>query len=55
MPGLKLTLQQASRLFNLDVATCERLLAQLVVSGALRITEGSFVLRQPRDGWPRFR
>jgi hypothetical protein len=54
MPGLTLTLRQASRLFNIDVATCERLLAQLVLSGALRISEGTFVLRQPRDRWPRF-
>jgi|RhiMethySRZTD1v2_1073278.scaffolds.fasta_scaffold00313_26 hypothetical protein len=54
MPGLKLTLRQASRLFNVDVATCERLLAELVVSGALRLSEGSFVLRQPRERWPRF-
>jgi hypothetical protein len=54
MPGLKLTLRQASRLFDVDVATCERLLAQLVVSGALGMSGGSFVLRQPRDRWPRF-
>jgi hypothetical protein len=54
MPGLTLTLRQASRLFNIDVATCERLLAQLVLSGALRMSEGTFVLSQPRDRWPRF-
>jgi hypothetical protein len=54
MPGLKLTLRQASRLFNIDIAKCERVLAQLVVLGALRISEGSFVLRQSRDRWPRF-
>jgi hypothetical protein len=55
MPGLTLTLRQASRLFNIDAATCERLLARLVMSGALRISEGSFVLRQPRDRWTPFR
>jgi hypothetical protein len=54
MPGLRLTLRQASRLFNVDVARCERLLGQLVVAGALRLSEGSFVLRQARHRWPRF-
>jgi hypothetical protein len=54
MPGLTLTLRQASRLFSIDAARCERLLAQLVVSGALRLEEGSFVLRRPRDRFPRF-
>jgi hypothetical protein len=30
MPGLKLTLSQASRLFNLDRTECERVLSTLV-------------------------
>ena len=30
MPGLKLTLSQASRLFNLDRTECERVLGTLV-------------------------
>ena len=30
MPGLKLTLPQASRLFNLDRTQCERVLSTLV-------------------------
>lgn len=30
MPGLRLTLDQASRLWNLDRAMCRRLLAELV-------------------------
>ena len=51
MPGLKLTLRQASRLFNVDATRCERALARLVAAGALRIAEGSFVLTQPREHW----
>jgi hypothetical protein len=47
MPGLKLTLRQASRLFCVDVPTCERVMAQLVAAGALDIREESYVLRQP--------
>jgi len=51
MPGLKLTLAQASRLFNVDATRCERALRQLVAAGALRIDERSFVLTQPRERW----
>ena len=54
MPGLRLTLRQASRLFNVDVPTCERVMAQLVAAGTLGITEGSYVLGQPRERLPRF-
>jgi hypothetical protein len=46
MPGLKLTLRQASRLFNLDAPTCERVLVQLVTAGTLGIVDGLFVLRE---------
>ena len=35
MPGLTLTLPQASRLFNLEVERCERVLGTLVRLGAL--------------------
>ena len=35
MPGLKLTIPQAARLFNLDAVRCERVLGALVDSGAL--------------------
>jgi hypothetical protein len=35
MPGLKLTLPQASRLFHLDLARCELALKALVELGAL--------------------
>ncbi|HLG57575.1 MAG TPA: hypothetical protein VI485_19690 [Vicinamibacterales bacterium] len=43
MPGLKLTLPQASRLFNLDLGKCERVLCVLVDGGALSISRGAFV------------
>jgi hypothetical protein len=51
MPGLKLTLAQASRLFNVDAARCERALRRLVAAGALWVDEGSFLLTQPRAHW----
>jgi hypothetical protein len=35
MPGLNLTLPQATRLFSLDRARCARVLDALVVSGVL--------------------
>jgi hypothetical protein len=48
MPGLKLTLRQASRLFHADAARCERALARLVAAGTLSIDEGLFVLTPRR-------
>ena len=36
MPGLRLTLPQAARLFNLEPARCEQVLDALVTDGALR-------------------
>ena len=38
MPGLKLTEQQAERLFHLDCAECEAVLEKLVGVGFLRRT-----------------
>jgi hypothetical protein len=35
MPGLRLTVSQAARLFNLEVAYCARVLDGLVRNGAL--------------------
>jgi len=35
MPGLRLTLAQAARLFNLNRADCQRVLQTLVTDGAL--------------------
>jgi hypothetical protein len=43
MPGLKLTLPQATRLFNIDAAQCERALDRLVASGSLSLARGAFV------------
>jgi len=43
MPGLKLTLPQASRLFNVDAARCERALDRLVENGSLSIARGAFI------------
>jgi hypothetical protein len=44
MPGLKLTVWQASRLFNLEAGRCERVLSELVAIGAL-CTSGTAFLR----------
>jgi DNA-binding IclR family transcriptional regulator len=44
MPGLKLTLAQAARFFNLDRAECERVLAELVRAGELTTDGASFQL-----------
>jgi hypothetical protein len=43
MPGLKLTLPQAARLFNLERARCERVLGALVDDGALSSDGTAFV------------
>ena len=48
MPGLKLTLAQASRLFNLEPGRCGRALETLVTGGVLW-TDGRAFL-QARDG-----
>lgn len=46
MPGLRLTTQQAQRLWALDDATCRRALTRLVESGFLRCTEGDYFVRR---------
>jgi hypothetical protein len=47
MPGLRLTLQQARRLLNLDTVTCSAALAVLRDAGFLRTThDGAFVLAE---------
>jgi hypothetical protein len=43
MPGLSLTLRQAARLFDLEPAHCEEVLAGLVASGTLVVSYGVFV------------
>jgi hypothetical protein len=42
MPGLKLTVTQASRLFNVERVRCERILEELVTHGDLSSAGGSF-------------
>jgi hypothetical protein len=42
-PGLSLTLAQASRLFNVEVGRCERILMSLVDRGQLAIGSKRFV------------
>ena len=42
MPGLHLTLPQAARLFDLDMALCELLLDELVATGFLRCSNGTY-------------
>jgi hypothetical protein len=48
MPGLRLTLSQASRLFNVDAEHCVRALVRLVADGVMSIREESFVRRRGR-------
>ena len=43
MPGMKLTLPQASRLFAVERVQCERILEELVTHGDLVTCAGSFL------------
>jgi Fic family protein len=46
MPGLKLTIAQAQRLWGIDRATCEALIDELLACRFLaRTRDGAFVLR----------
>jgi len=45
MPGLKLTLPQASRLFQLERARCQMMLSSLVATGQLARRGDTFVRR----------
>jgi len=47
MPGLRLTAEQASRLFGLEPETCAALLATLVADGVLHRHQQYFVARTP--------
>ena len=44
MPGLRLTLQQACRLWQLEVSVCETLLDHLVLEGFLDKTDNGFFI-----------
>jgi Fic family protein len=47
MPGLKLTLSQAQRLWGMDRSTCEALIEELMASRFLAKTrDGAVVLRE---------
>jgi hypothetical protein len=52
MPGLRLTLPQAARLFGIEAARCERVLDALVHAGALA-TDGRAFARAPRPARTR--
>jgi hypothetical protein len=43
MPGLRLTRDQAARLWNMDTAACEEVLNRLVASSFLRWSSGAVV------------
>ena len=45
MPGLRLTLAQAARLFNLEKASCQQALERLVSIGALWTNGREFLAR----------
>jgi hypothetical protein len=50
MPGLKLTIAQAQRLWGVDQESCGAWLARLVISGFLaRTRDGAFVRRDRSD------
>ena len=46
MPGLRLTLPEAQRLWALDSVLCEAVLNALVDAGCLTCTHGVFALRR---------
>jgi hypothetical protein len=43
MPGLRVSLKQAARLFGVDPPTCSRILEDLVLSGHLSLNRGHFL------------
>ena len=48
IPGLKLTLRQASRLFSIEPTRCQRVLGELVQAGHLATDGAAFA--SPRGG-----
>ncbi|NOT44590.1 MAG: hypothetical protein HOP14_08315 [Acidobacteria bacterium] len=47
MPGLRLTVRQAARLFGLSPASSEAALGVLAGAGVLRVSNGVFTVAQP--------
>jgi len=52
MPGLRLTVTQASRLWGLDEGSCRRVIDVLIGSSFLRWTPGGAVARADDEGGP---
>ena len=53
MPGLRLTVLQAARLFNLEPGHCDRVLGDLVRNGVLRrARDGSYMRADRPAGYP---
>jgi hypothetical protein len=50
MPGLRLTLPQATRLLGLEPAECERIIDQLVGNRFLRRTSNGYIMRADQSG-----
>jgi hypothetical protein len=50
MPGLRLTLPQATRLLGLEPAECERIIDQLVGNRFLRRTSNGYIMRADQAG-----
>jgi hypothetical protein len=51
MPGLQLTVSQASRLWQVETSTCERALEQLVREGFLyKMDNGAYIAVAPSRG-----
>lgn len=48
MPGLQLTIEQASRLWGLDIAACRHVIEVLVQAAFLRWTPAGTVIRAER-------
>jgi len=53
MPGLRVTIEQACRLWQLDVSTCQMLLDQLVRDGFLCKTNTGFYIAAAAARGPR--
>jgi hypothetical protein len=47
MPGLRVTVAQACRLWQVDMATCEKLLDHLIRDGFLCRTDSGFYVASP--------
>jgi hypothetical protein len=50
MPGLRLTMPQATRLLGLEPAECERVIDQLVGRQFLRRTASGYIMRADQSG-----